>query len=126
MTRTLAIDLDVPAALWLTANGREHWREKARRTKALRTLAYAHCTPRTTRFDGPVDVTAIISYPTARRADPANASPTVKAVLDGIVDAGLLADDDHRHVPRVTFERGPDTRRRGIYHVAIRLTAVTP
>ena len=68
MTRTLAIDLDVPAALWLTANGREHWREKARRTKALRTLAYAHCTPRTTRFDGPVDVTAIISYPTARRA----------------------------------------------------------
>ena len=30
MTRTFAIDLDVPAALWLTANGREHWREKAR------------------------------------------------------------------------------------------------
>ena len=126
MTRTLNVALDVPAALWLTANGREHWREKARRTKALRTLAYAHCTPSTARFDGPVNVTAIISYPTARRADPANASPTVKAVLDGIVDAGLLADDDHRHVPRVTFERGPDTRRRGIYHVAIRLTAVTP
>ena len=125
MTRILTIALDVPAALWLTANGREHWREKARRTKALRTLAYAHCMPRTTRFDGPVDVTATISYPTARRADPANASPTVKAVLDGIVDAGLLADDDHRHVPRVTFERGSDTKTRGLYRVCIDLEPLT-
>ena len=121
MTRTLAIDLDVPAALWLTANGREHWREKARRTKALRALAHARCTPRTTRYGGPVNVTAIISYPTARKADPSNAAPTVKALLDGIVDAGVLGDDDHRHVPRVSFERGPDTKTRGLYRVCIDL-----
>ena len=64
---------------------------------------------------------AIVGYPTARRADPPNSAPTVKALLDGAVDAGLLPDDDHRHVPRTSYERGPDTRERGVYLVTIRL-----
>lgn len=117
----MALTFEIPASLWLTANGREHWREKARRTASLRSLAGHHAAQRTTRFDGPVNVTATICYPTARRADPANASPTVKAILDGIVDAGVLGDDDHRHVPRVSFERGPDTKTRGLYRVCIDL-----
>ena len=38
------------------------------------------------------------------RCDPANWYPSFKAAIDGIVDAGLLEDDDHTRVV------GPDMR----------------
>lgn len=40
----------------------------------------------------------------AHRADPGNWAPTAKAALDGVVDAGVLPDDDWRRVA------GPDPR----------------
>ncbi|MEV4975592.1 hypothetical protein [Streptomyces scopuliridis] len=33
--------------------------------------------------------------PRGRRRDPANWSPTAKAAIDGLVDAGVLPDDNH-------------------------------
>jgi len=38
------------------------------------------------------------------RRDPANWYPSFKACVDGLVDAGVLNDDDHAHVI------GPDMR----------------
>lgn len=52
----------------------------------------------------PVRVVATILKDNNQRYDPNNLHPTTKAILDGIVDAGILADDDHRHVI------GPDHR----------------
>jgi hypothetical protein len=59
-------------------------------------------------YTGPVHITAHIWKPRRGRYDPNNLWPTVKAVVDGFVDAGLLADDDHTHVI------GPDMRHGGI------------
>ena len=115
----MTIDLDIPANLWLTANGRLHWAAKASRTKRIRRLALLLAQKHPAM--GRANLHAVISYPTARRADPANASPTVKAALDGIVDAGVLDDDDHVHVPETTYSRGPDTGRPGVYRVSLRL-----
>ncbi|MFF4188197.1 hypothetical protein ACFYZ9_33880 [Streptomyces sp. NPDC001691] len=90
----------------LNSNDRHpHWSEKARRTAAIRgdvaTVArsqrippllwahvvyFVHPGPRTTHFD------------------PGNWSPTVKAAVDGLVDAGVLPDDN------ATRLRGPDPR----------------
>lgn len=42
--------------------------------------------------------------PDRRRRDPSNWAPSFKAALDGVVVAGVLPDDDHRHVV------GPDAR----------------
>lgn len=42
--------------------------------------------------------------PLGRRRDQGNWSPTGKAAVDGIVDAGVVSDDDHEHV------LGPDPR----------------
>ncbi len=120
MIHTIAID--VPAAAWQTSNQRLHWAVKARRTATVRMLArhaarglpvVEHCR-----------VTAAIGYPTASRADPSNAAPTVKACLDGITDAGGWADDDSEHVIAVTYTRGPETRRRGMYRVVIQIEEV--
>jgi hypothetical protein len=59
-------------------------------------------------FAGPVHITAHIWKPRRGRYDPNNLWPTVKAAVDGFVDAGLLADDDHLHVI------GPDMRHGGV------------
>ncbi len=37
--------------------------------------------------------------PDRRRRDPHNFTPTLKACVDGIVDAGVLADDDSTRLP---------------------------
>lgn len=69
-------------------------------------------------------VVAVVHHPTNRRQDPANASPTVKALIDGCVDAGLLPDDDAEHLTRVSFERGEPTGRKGWYAVTLRFEEV--
>ena len=52
-----------------------------------------------------VSVIATVHYRTAVRADPANAQPTLKALIDGCTDAGIWVDDDSTHLI------GPDPRR---------------
>ena len=108
MTRTQILVVHVPPGEWLTANGRYHWAERSRRTRALRTRAgylaraahLAHHGP-----DEQVHVTAYVHGRTRGRMDPANAAPTVKAVIDGLTDTRVWVDDDHAHL------LGPDYRR---------------
>lgn len=45
-------------------------------------------------------VTATFFFKNNRRRDPDNAMGAIKAVYDGIVDAGLVVDDDAKHMKR--------------------------
>jgi hypothetical protein len=47
---------------------------------------------------GPVTIWASVWKPIANRYDPQNLYGTGKAVVDGFRDAGILVDDDWRHV----------------------------
>ncbi|MER8158120.1 hypothetical protein AB0L49_02475 [Streptomyces antimycoticus] len=49
-------------------------------------------------------ILGVFHPPTRGRRDPANWYPSFKAAVDGLVDAGLLEDDDHTRV------LGPDMR----------------
>lgn len=49
-------------------------------------------------------ILGVLHPPSRRRADPANWYPSFKAAVDGLVDAGVLEDDDHTRVI------GPDMR----------------
>lgn len=121
------ISISIPDNEWLTANGRLHWSEKARRTKVLRTVRGWMAARSQGFILKPMEaasVVATIHYPANRRQDPANASPTVKALIDGCVDAGLLPDDDAEHLTRVSFERGEPTGRKGWYAVTLRFEEV--
>lgn len=102
------IELEIPAEWWMTSNRRLHHHDKRRRTANIRQKAGMLERSRGP-VPTPVKVTATISLPTNRRFDPPNAWPVVKAALDGLVDAGILPDDDHAHVPTTVFERGPKT-----------------
>lgn len=117
MTSTLT--LDIPSALWLTSNQRLHWAAKAKRTRAIRHLAAVRArAEKLPRFEV-AHVTAYIGYPTNAKADPGNAAPTVKAVLDGLTDAGIWPDDNHEHVVGPDYRRDTKTGRLGMHRVRL-------
>lgn len=89
----------------LSANGRQHWREKAALTKALRTKSrMLHRGVRQWHDVEAAHLTVWVTWPDRRRRDVANLAPTIKALVDGAVDAGILTDDSDRHLI------GPDLR----------------
>jgi hypothetical protein len=94
----------------LTANQRQHWAPKARTTADLRQLGHIHAVNSSQSWIAGqplmprAHLTVRVGWPDKRRRDVANISPTIKALIDGIVDAGLLLDDDDTHLI------GPDLR----------------
>ena len=120
MTRVLVLDVPAPCK-FINANDRPHWRKKADLTaawreagrKAIQDLDARSMAP--LPFEGRVRVLAHIWKQRRGLYDPNNLNPTTKAILDGIVDAGVLIDDsftyvdgpDHRHggygQPRIVF-----------------------
>lgn len=104
---TVGISISVPNDEWVTANGRYHWAEKARRTRALRTRAKFLAKRDRLRVETPTLLTVRVGYPTKARADMENAHPTVKALIDGLVDADALPDDSSQYIVATTWARGP-------------------
>lgn len=109
---------------WWTSNTRfRHWAVEAKHKKQARMKARdAAIVAGLPVFDR-AHVTAWISYPRASKADPSNAAPCVKALLDGITDADGCGwvDDDSAHVVAVTYRRGPHTGRPGVWVVTLQI-----
>lgn len=86
----------------LNANQRLHWAKRASMTRLLRAEAMLHALdhPRMNR----AHLTVHVGWPDKRRRDAHNIVPTLKACIDGFVDAGLLDDDSDAHLV------GPDLR----------------
>lgn len=107
---TLHVELTAGLKL-LNSNQRIHFRTRAKLTEILREDARtAVLAPLglTEPIAEPVmqraHILGVLCPPSRRRADPANWYPSFKAAVDGVVDAGVLADDDHTRVV------GPDMR----------------
>ena len=115
------LTFNISPDLWLSANQRLHWAPAAKRTKALRFMAYAAARSELLTGLGTTHVAAFIGYPRNGKADPANAAPTVKALIDGMVDAGVWPDDDSTHVIGPTYLRDPKSGN-GAYRVRLVLT----
>lgn len=112
--RSFTITLPAGLAL-LNSNQRMHYRARAKLTETIRGASMAACSEDPAMRaalaeagDGPVlkyaYILGILHPATRRRADPANWYPSHKAAVDGLVDAGVLEDDDHTRVI------GPDMR----------------
>ena len=114
----------------LTSNHRPHWTARARITKEWREMGHKRALeariPRLARAR--IDVQWL--PPTRARHDPANAAPMIKALVDGIVAAGVLDDDDSAHLdgPHVTL--GPLTpvgaHMRGTAALRVTVTELPP
>ncbi|MCP3426012.1 hypothetical protein NBM05_08355 [Rothia sp. AR01] len=84
---------------WINSNDRGHWSLRHDYTRLWR----AQARTRAARTDLVIDlnrvrIDASVFKARANRYDPANLYPTAKAVVDGLVDYGLVVDDDWRHV----------------------------
>ena len=88
----------------LSANDRLHHHVKAKITRYLRQLPQTQewSTPMYDK-DNPCIVRIDVRPPTRRRMDAPNWYPTVKALIDGFVDAGLLADDNNHIITETQF-----------------------
>lgn len=97
------LHFELPKALILNANQRMHWAPKAaivRNLRAMGKIAARGCTPMDRAH-----LIVRVGWPDKRARDVDNISPTIKALVDGIVgDGGLLPGDDDAHLI------GPDKR----------------
>jgi crossover junction endodeoxyribonuclease RusA len=101
-TYWLTIPVTDPKTTLLNANQRLHWAAKGKRTRHWRDLAFnltisavnRHHLARLER----ARITAWFTFPDRRRRDVGNLFPTIKACVDGCVDAGLIPDDDDAHL----------------------------
>ena len=82
----------------ITANHRYHWAKKAKLTKAIR--HEAHIRAKAMRLNPTKHAHVRLFYRPAdnRRRDPSNLMPTQKALVDGLVDAGVVPDDTPQFV----------------------------
>lgn len=94
-----------PGCGLLNANQRLHWSTKAKRTRGWRNATTWHAIARSLpRGLDRVHIVAVVRWPDKRRRDVHNVMPTIKACIDGLVDYGLIPDDNDKHLI------GPDLR----------------
>lgn len=95
-----SVSFHKPAEL-LNLNDRHHWAKRARLVKEWRSMTgwVAVGFPKSMR-PCPARVMVDVQLPVRRlqRRDAHNYAPTVKAIIDGLVDAGVLRDDSTEFV----------------------------
>jgi crossover junction endodeoxyribonuclease RusA len=86
----------------------KHWAIKARAIKDVRSLMHAKARhiPELDR----IDVHLVWVVATKHRRDGINSTPTLKALVDGLVDAEVIPDDTPEylsdHIPEIRYEKG--------------------
>lgn len=100
----------------ISSNDRLNKYVRAELTAHLRKLStevafktYEH--PERTMFSdiSPCYIGVIVCPPTKRRMDAPNWYPTIKALIDGLTDAGIFEDDNNNVIKSTTFVPGPKT-----------------
>lgn len=77
----------------LSMNDRMHWRPKSQWTKTLRQTAWALAKQARIPALGSCRVGLLYTPPDRQRRDEDNLFATLKPLADGLVDAGVVADD---------------------------------
>ncbi len=101
--------LTIPApAAFIRSNDHTHWRNRHQLTATWReAAAWQARKQRIPAFAfGPVHITATIHRQDKRRYDLDGMAPTIKACIDGLRDAAVLAEDDCQVIPQLTIRAG--------------------
>jgi Holliday junction resolvase RusA-like endonuclease len=115
--QTLVLDdfPDPQLARRLSPNGRVHWAVRAKAKDAARRRIACECLlQRIVPPDAPVRLTFRWCFPTLGRHDIDNLIATAKPLIDALVEAGVLDDDDSTHVVAVTAEVAYEKGRRAL------------
>lgn len=95
---------DEPA--WtLNAERSWHWSKRASRTKSTREkfywLAKIEQVPKLNYVS--IDIIPLVKSGAGTIADPGSHFPSAKAAIDGIVDAGVIPDDNGKYIQKISF-----------------------
>lgn len=105
-----------PACGLISLNDRTHWRARARQTKQWRSAAWAAALASRPLGSAlpPAIITVRLPVPDRAHRDPHNYAPTMKAIIDGLVDAGWWPDDTPEHITTTepVLNVQPEMRRR--------------
>lgn len=101
--RSWTVTIPAPAP-WLNANDRIDRRRGTPGRRAWRDAASQYAQAARLPLLGKAHILATLRFTDARRRDPHNYYPTIKATVDGLVDYGLLSDDSSQYLI------GPDIR----------------
>lgn len=108
----------------LSLNGREHWRTKAKHTKQWREFAGLSA-KRFPALDA-CDVTLTWFVTTSHRRDEDNLYPLLKALCDGLVDAGVVSDDTPDLMGKTCrIERAPEGTKTAFMELRVESRQVT-
>lgn len=123
----MTLTFTIPPESWLTSN--RHGIHRGQRARIVRVLhGVAILTARCARqkpITEPVAAYWTVRYPkgvSRSKGDASNAQPTTKALLDGLVQAGLLEDDGPQHITSETFTRGSNLDRPRDHEITLTLT----
>lgn len=114
----------------INSNDRQHQTDKAKVTKRIRAFAYwntmKHKDKKRAAFSplNPCEVTVTIYSPTKSKLDPPNLYPTVKAIIDGMTDAGIWTDDNHKVIKKLSFVYGGLSEEKGHYRLVFDIEEV--
>ena len=134
MSEQIVIKLDVPsqAVSALSGNRRGSTRSYRQTAAVSRLREQAYYLARSLKNSGttiehPTHCVAWLTFPTTRRRDSANFQGAIKPIIDGIVSAGLLPDDDILHLVGPDMRIDPATRTSpGVVHIELKFTPLAP
>lgn len=107
MSRTWTYTINAPER-WLNANDRRDRRRDNVLVQEFKARSSGLAKWKKIPRIGQCTITALLAFPDGnRRRDAANYYPSIKAAIDGLVLAGVLADDDDRFVLALTIARMP-------------------
>lgn len=101
-SRSWTLKIPAPTKL-LNANDRTHTRGKAATVKLWRDAGHVYARQAKLPQLGQARITATFHFHDKRRRDDHNYFPTVKALVDGFVDYGLLPDDSREFLLSTTI-----------------------
>lgn len=113
MTVTRSWTVTIPApAIWLNANQRTDLRRQTPDRRAWRDAGRVYALQAKLPKLQRAHLLAELRFADARRRDVHNLYPTIKALVDGLIDYGLLPDDSHEYLVGPDLRYGPRIAKR--------------
>jgi hypothetical protein len=120
----LTLTITAPCG-WLNANDRGGWRKHNSQIRAWRDAASQCARAAKLPHLQRAHVLATFRFRTAQRRDIHNWGPTAKAIMDGLIDYGLLPDDSTEYLTGPDLRVGEKTPKRAYGPVGVVVLTIT-
>ena len=119
-----SLAVNVTRDMLINANDRPaHWGIRHRKAQLLRGLGWAAA--RGAQVTPHIRCTLVVTItypPLARRRDASNLAPTIKHLLDGCIDGGILPDDDDKRIVATTYQASGERGETGVWRFQLEFT----